>query len=87
MEPLGWPSPPSEGGFPMLIKADRSCLIVIDVQERLVPAMQAPARMPPDRAPAAPHGVITRHGTLRRASVLHRPLARSALASGPACSR
>jgi len=29
----------------MLIKADRSCLIVIDVQERLVPAMQAPARV------------------------------------------
>jgi nicotinamidase-related amidase len=28
----------------MLIKADQSCLIVIDVQERLVPAMQAPAR-------------------------------------------
>jgi nicotinamidase-related amidase len=29
----------------MLIKADQSCLIVIDVQERLVPAMQAPARV------------------------------------------
>jgi nicotinamidase-related amidase len=29
----------------MLIKADRSCLIVIDIQERLVPAMQAPARV------------------------------------------
>ena len=29
----------------MLIKAERSCLIVIDVQERLVPAMQAPARV------------------------------------------
>ncbi|MFQ5764773.1 MAG: hydrolase, partial [Rhodospirillales bacterium] len=29
----------------MLITADRSCLIVIDVQERLVPAMQAPARV------------------------------------------
>ncbi len=43
--------------------------------------------MPPDRAPAAPHGVITRHGTLRRASVSHRPLARPASASGPACSR
>jgi hypothetical protein len=28
----------------MLIHADRSCLIVIDMQERLVPAMQAPAR-------------------------------------------
>jgi len=28
----------------MLIKADQSCLIVIDMQERLVPAMQAPAR-------------------------------------------
>ncbi len=29
----------------MLIQADHSCLIVIDVQERLVPAMQAPARV------------------------------------------
>lgn len=29
----------------MLIKPERSCLIVIDVQERLVPAMQAPARV------------------------------------------
>ena len=29
----------------MLIKADQSCLMVIDVQERLVPAMQAPARV------------------------------------------
>jgi nicotinamidase-related amidase len=29
----------------MLIKADQLCLIVIDVQERLVPAMQAPARV------------------------------------------
>ena len=29
----------------MLIKADQSCLIVIDIQERLVPAMQAPARV------------------------------------------
>ena len=29
----------------MLIKPDQSCLIVIDVQERLVPAMQAPARV------------------------------------------
>jgi len=28
----------------MLIQADKSCLIVIDMQERLVPAMQAPAR-------------------------------------------
>ena len=28
----------------MLIKAQASCLIVIDMQERLVPAMQAPAR-------------------------------------------
>ena len=28
----------------MLIKAEDSCLIVIDMQERLVPAMQAPAR-------------------------------------------
>lgn len=28
----------------MLIKADASCLVVIDMQERLVPAMQAPAR-------------------------------------------
>lgn len=28
----------------MLIKASDSCLIVIDMQERLVPAMQAPAR-------------------------------------------
>ena len=28
----------------MLIKPDLSCLIVIDMQERLVPAMQAPAR-------------------------------------------
>jgi len=28
----------------MLIKPDASCLIVIDMQERLVPAMQAPAR-------------------------------------------
>ncbi len=28
----------------MLIHADNSCLIVIDMQERLVPAMQAPAR-------------------------------------------
>ena len=28
----------------MLIHAHRSCLIVIDMQERLVPAMQAPAR-------------------------------------------
>lgn len=28
----------------MLIKANLSCLIVIDMQERLVPAMQAPAR-------------------------------------------
>lgn len=28
----------------MLIRADDSCLIVIDMQERLVPAMQAPAR-------------------------------------------
>ncbi|CFX01762.1 Isochorismatase hydrolase [Candidatus Filomicrobium marinum] len=28
----------------MLIKAEASCLIVIDMQERLVPAMQAPAR-------------------------------------------
>jgi len=28
----------------MLIKSDASCLIVIDMQERLVPAMQAPAR-------------------------------------------
>ena len=28
----------------MLIRADASCLIVIDMQERLVPAMQAPAR-------------------------------------------
>ena len=28
----------------MLIRADESCLIVIDMQERLVPAMQAPAR-------------------------------------------
>ncbi len=28
----------------MLIEAERSCLIVIDMQERLVPAMQAPAR-------------------------------------------
>lgn len=28
----------------MLIKSDHSCLIVIDMQERLVPAMQAPAR-------------------------------------------
>ncbi len=28
----------------MLIKPDQSCLIVIDMQERLVPAMQAPAR-------------------------------------------
>jgi nicotinamidase-related amidase len=28
----------------MLIHADHSCLIVIDMQERLVPAMQAPAR-------------------------------------------
>ena len=28
----------------MLIKAEQSCLIVIDMQERLVPAMQAPAR-------------------------------------------
>jgi nicotinamidase-related amidase len=30
---------------PMLIKAQNSCLIVIDIQERLVPAMQAPARV------------------------------------------
>ena len=29
----------------MLIKPDQSCLIVIDIQERLVPAMQAPARV------------------------------------------
>jgi hypothetical protein len=29
----------------MLIKADQSCLMMIDVQERLVPAMQAPARV------------------------------------------
>ena len=29
----------------MLIKPDQSCLIVIDVQDRLVPAMQAPARV------------------------------------------
>ena len=29
----------------MLIKAQNSCLIVIDIQERLVPAMQAPARV------------------------------------------
>jgi len=28
----------------MLIKPEESCLIVIDMQERLVPAMQAPAR-------------------------------------------
>ncbi len=28
----------------MLLHADTSCLIVIDMQERLVPAMQAPAR-------------------------------------------
>ena len=28
----------------MLIRARESCLIVIDMQERLVPAMQAPAR-------------------------------------------
>lgn len=28
----------------MLIRAERSCLVVIDMQERLVPAMQAPAR-------------------------------------------
>ena len=28
----------------MLIKPEKSCLIVIDMQERLVPAMQAPAR-------------------------------------------
>ncbi|NQV99357.1 MAG: hydrolase [Rhodospirillales bacterium] len=28
----------------MLIEPDKSCLIVIDMQERLVPAMQAPAR-------------------------------------------
>lgn len=28
----------------MLIRSDESCLIVIDMQERLVPAMQAPAR-------------------------------------------
>jgi nicotinamidase-related amidase len=28
----------------MLIRADESCLVVIDMQERLVPAMQAPAR-------------------------------------------
>lgn len=28
----------------MLIRAESSCLIVIDMQERLVPAMQAPAR-------------------------------------------
>jgi len=28
----------------MLIKPEQSCLIVIDMQERLVPAMQAPAR-------------------------------------------
>ena len=28
----------------MLIRAEESCLIVIDMQERLVPAMQAPAR-------------------------------------------
>lgn len=28
----------------MLIQASKSCLIVIDMQERLVPAMQAPAR-------------------------------------------
>ncbi|MEO0762289.1 MAG: hydrolase [Pseudomonadota bacterium] len=28
----------------MLLEADRSCLVVIDMQERLVPAMQAPAR-------------------------------------------
>ncbi len=43
--------------------------------------------MPPDRAPAAPYGVITRHRTLRRASVSHRPLARPASASGPTRSR
>ena len=29
---------------PLLIRAEESCLIVIDMQERLVPAMQAPAR-------------------------------------------
>lgn len=29
----------------MLIKPDQSCLIVIDIQDRLVPAMQAPARV------------------------------------------
>lgn len=29
---------------PMLIRAAESCLVVIDMQERLVPAMQAPAR-------------------------------------------
>jgi pimeloyl-ACP methyl ester carboxylesterase len=29
----------------MLIKVGQSCLMVIDVQERLVPAMQAPARV------------------------------------------
>lgn len=28
----------------MLIRASQSCLVVIDMQERLVPAMQAPAR-------------------------------------------
>lgn len=28
----------------MLIKAEQSCLILIDMQERLVPAMQSPAR-------------------------------------------
>lgn len=28
----------------MLIRAEESCLVVIDMQERLVPAMQAPAR-------------------------------------------
>jgi nicotinamidase-related amidase len=29
---------------PMLIRAAESCLVIIDMQERLVPAMQAPAR-------------------------------------------
>ena len=29
----------------MLIKPEQSCLVVIDIQEKLVPAMQAPAKV------------------------------------------
>ena len=45
----------------MLIKADQSCLMVIDVQERLVPAMQGPGAGDSQHPELDDGGVQARH--------------------------